>query len=96
MRPAVLGDALAEVFSARGDDVDVIDLREVDLRDAPTRLDHYDVAVITEDPGGLHADLVVELPDAEGGRGPSRVISTAGSQVIDLRGLDDLMRATDT
>jgi hypothetical protein len=73
VEPFVLGGALADLLRQDDDEVVVIDLRDrVDL--PPGR---FDAAVVTGSPD-VEADVVIQLPDTEGGGGTASVLEEDG------------------
>ena len=89
VEPAILGDSLAGVLGDRGDRVDVIDLRDPQ---APVPTGHYDAAIVTISlPDGIDADVVIELPDHQGGGGTGSVQRGLVTARVELDGIDDLL-----
>lgn len=88
VEPHVLADALAGVLAQSGDDIVVLEPEE-----SPGSVaGDYDAAVVTIVlPDDVHAELIIELPDDEGGRDTGRLRRGAETRDVAIDCLADLL-----
>ena len=88
--PVILGDLLARLLERAGVD-DVVDL----LSGAPDDLDFDAVVTTIKLPDGVHAGVVLELPNTSGNTGPARLRVDGQESVVDVDGLAALLKLLD-